>query len=296
MVTTNEVTTELLIQIFEKFRICSCYISPYSLALVLKHPLIVTADLSSMKRLYCGGSAVSDLHRQRMNRFLPNGSIFVVYGLSEVPGFLTTGISPDPKSSVGLLGPGQRVQIRDFSDRLCGPNEDGELWIQLEIPCIGYWNDEEKTNELIDEEGWVQSGDIGRFDENGFLFLTDRKKEMLKYLGRNISPTQMENAVLGIKGVTSVCIVGVFDEDVEELPTALVVRDTEEGAKVTELMVHNLVEGTKTFFLLNLILVINLEFLCICRYNVRERNPLRRSLFCRCVTQNPFGENSTTWC
>lgn len=82
---------------------------------------------------------------------------------------------------------------------------------------------------------------MGRFVEKGFLILSDRKKEMIKYRARNIAATMLENGVLGVKGVAFVCIVGVFDVDVEELPTALVVRS---GAKenVTEQMIHDIVE------------------------------------------------------
>lgn len=242
VITTNNISPELVLQIFDKFRITSSYISPYTLAMILQSRLIKTVDLSLMKRLFCGGSAVPDAHRQRMNKFMSNGSINVVYGLSEVPGFLTCGVSPDPPSSVGLLGQGHSVQVRDPCGNLCGPNEEGELWFRVEIPCMGYWNDTENSKDLLDLDGWVRSGDIGRFDDKGNLFLTDRKKEMLKYRGRNISPTLMEKVVLSVKGVTAVCIVGVIDDDVEERPTALVVRDGQ-SAKVTEMMIHQLVEG-----------------------------------------------------
>lgn len=241
VITTDEVSPEMALQIIDKYCISMTFISLYTMSLMLKCPSIETVDLSSVKRLFCGGSVISHLQRQRMKQYLINGSIYLTYGLSEVPGYVTMGQSNESESSVGQLGSGYRVRIHDDNGNSCGPNQEGEIIIIGEIPYMGYWNDKIQTSELMDENGWLRTGDIGRFDSNGFLHITDRKKEMIKYRGDNYSPAKVENIVLGIPGVKSVCVVGVFDKDVEEKPTAIVVRDGQHD--VTESMIQNLVDG-----------------------------------------------------
>lgn len=241
VITTDEITPESALQIFEKYRVSMTLISLYSMSLMLQCQNIGAVDLSSMKRLYCTGSVICHLQSQRMNKYLPNGYIYVVYGLSEASGFVSVGISGERESSVGLMLPGHRIRVLDDNGIRCGPNEEGELIIKGEIPHMGYWNDAIQNGELIDEEGWIRTGDIGRFDSDGFLYITDRKKEMLKYKGDNVSPAMLENMVMGVPGVRAVCVVGVFDKDLEEKPTAIVVRDDQHD--VTEIMILDLVDG-----------------------------------------------------
>lgn len=236
----------MTLRIIEQYRITVTFLSLYAMSLLLHCPIIGTVDLSSVKRLYTGGSVICPLQVKRMNQYLPNGSIHVAYGLSEV-GRVSVGVSGQCESSVGLLLPGLRVQVFDDNGSACGPNEEGELIVQSEIPYMGYWNDEIQTLELLDKDGWFRTGDIGLFDSTGFLYIKDRKKEMLKYKGENVSPAMVENIVLGIQGVRAVCVVGVFDKDVEEKPSAVVVRDDQHN--VTEAMILDLVDGKNWRFL-----------------------------------------------
>lgn len=222
------------------------FMSLYAMSMMLECSKIETVDLSHVKRIYCGGSVVSSMQVERMNQYLKNGCIYVVYGLTEVSGFVSVGISGECVSSVGLLLPGYQVRVLDENGCDCSPNGEGELIIHCEIPYLGYWNDKIRNLELLDDDGWIRTGDIGLFDSDGFLYITDRKKEMLKYKGDNVSPSTVENIVMGIPGVKEVCVVGVFDKDVEEKPTAVVVRDGRQH--VTELMIQDLVDGEYWIF------------------------------------------------
>lgn len=242
VITTADVSPESALQIFAKYRVSMTLISLYTMSMMLQCRNIGTVDLSSIQRLFCTGSVVCQLQSQRMTQYLPNGHIYVVYGLSENPGFITVGISGERELSVGFLLPGYTVRVLDDFGNRCGPNEEGEITIKGQIPYMGYWNDTVKTLELLDEYGWIRTGDIGRFDADGCLYITDRKKEMLKYKGDNVSPAKVENIVLGMDGVRAVCVVGVFDRDVEEKPTAIVVRDDQQTA-LTERMIQEVVDG-----------------------------------------------------
>lgn len=241
MISSDDITPEMGLRIIEKYRISSSLISLYAMALMLHSPIIETVDLSSMKRLYCGGSILSRLHGLKMNEYLPNGGVYVVYGLSEVPGYISVGTSTEAVSNVGNLAPGHRVRVLDENGNTCGPNMEGELLVHAAIPFMPYWNNEVQSKELLTDDGWVRTGDIGRFDNNGLLYITDRKKEMIKYKGDNVSPALVENIVLSMEGVKSVCIVGVFNKNLEEKPTAIVVQDNQYD--VTEQTIQANVDG-----------------------------------------------------
>lgn len=245
VMTTDEVTPELALHIWDTYRVSTTLIPMYTVSLMLQCPAIDAFDLSSMKKLFCGGSVISDLHCHRLDKYIPNGSILLVYGMTETAGMVTHGVLGDRDAAVGLLLPGQHIRIVSENGSVCGPNEKGEVHIKAEIPYMGYWNDSVKTQELFDEEGWLRSGDIGHFDAAGYLYITDRKKEMLKYKGGNVSPSEVENIVLDVPGVKAVCVVGAFHKGVEEKPFAFVVRDV--NCSVTELMIQEMVDGMYIF-------------------------------------------------
>lgn len=88
--------------------------------------------------------------------------------------------------------------------------EKGEIYINVDIQFNGYFEEPEKTRETFNGE-WFKTGDIGHFDDEGFLYVTDRKKELLRYQGFQVMPSEIEAIINEIKGVMSSCVVGVFD-------------------------------------------------------------------------------------
>lgn len=234
VITTQPFSPELMLELVERYKVTVTISAPSHLAMLLQSPDIHIADLSSLGRFYATGSVVPDELCRRINQFLPS-ELRVVYGMSEVAGMVSSNVIPTRGGSVGLLISGMRVRIvNDDESVLCGPNEDGEIAIWSEPPFQGYWNNDEATAAVFDEDRWLRSGDIGHFDDDGFLYLVDRKKDMMKYRGYQISPSELEGIVLGARGVAAVCVVGVPDGESNDLPTALVVRSNSEDSATKE--------------------------------------------------------------
>ncbi|MFA6560759.1 MAG: long-chain fatty acid--CoA ligase [Verrucomicrobiia bacterium] len=146
------------------------------------------------------------------------------YGLSEAAPVVSFnpihGVSK--AGSVGPAIPGVQVRIFDAQDRDLGVGQDGEVAVRGENVMLGYWNQEEATAATL-RDGWLRTGDIGRLDADGYLYITDRKKDMLLVHGNNVYPREIEEVIYQIPGVREVAVVGRSDPRHGELPVAFVV-------------------------------------------------------------------------
>ncbi len=124
--------------------------------------------------------------------------------------------------SVGPAIPGVQVRIFDAQDRELGIGQDGEVAVRGENVMLGYWNQEEATAATL-RDGWLRTGDIGKLDADGYLYITDRKKDMLLVHGNNVYPREIEEVIYQIPGVREVAVVGRSDPRHGELPVAFVV-------------------------------------------------------------------------
>jgi long-chain acyl-CoA synthetase len=153
------------------------------------------------------------------------------YGMSEVGGGiagapLTSGRKP---RSVGPAFPGSEIRIVDLATRVALPvGESGEVQVRSPSVMPGYRSDEEGTRAAIDRDGWLSTGDIGYVDEDGYLFLVDRKKDLIIRSGYNVYPGEVEEVLFSCPGVLEAAVVGVPDEQHGEEVFALVVP-THEG-------------------------------------------------------------------
>lgn len=178
----------------------------------------------------------------KLCKYLPNGVVSIGYGLSETAGKVTVGLSHLIGDSEGKLIDGIQMKIIDEKGNKCGIGEDGEICVKLQYNFLGYCGNEEATKYAIDNDGFLLTGDIGHFDEIGQLYFTERKKELLKYCGNSISPTEIENCLIEIPGIRKICVVGIDDQDCGDLPTAVIVRN--EQWKITKDEIDDFVYGT----------------------------------------------------
>jgi len=133
-------------------------------------------------------------------------------------------------------------QIIDVeSNEALGPNKTGEICVRGPTIMKGYIGNDEATADIIDGEGWLHTGDIGHYDEDGFFYITDRKKELIKYKGYQVSPTELEQILLTHPDVNDVAVGPVVDETAGEIPKAYVVRKP--GSTVTEEDIINFLHG-----------------------------------------------------
>lgn len=193
----------------------------YSRMLSLSFP---TASLASLRMLRCGSAPITEeLHKRIEAKFaLP---LVVSYGLSEAT--CTSTMNPPLARRIGSVGQpleGQSVFLRGSrGETLHRPGQEGEICIAGPSLMTGYLLD--GNGGVVDPAGVVlRTGDLGRFDDDGYLYITGRLKDVIIRGGENLSPNLIEDAVAAVAGVAACCVVGVPDADLGEVPVAFVVR------------------------------------------------------------------------
>ncbi len=155
------------------------------------------------------------------------------YGLTEASPVVTSGTGlAAPEGSIGVPLPGVGVRLVDAAgdDALVG--DPGELWVSGPNVFAGYWNDPQATRQAVDAEGWLHTGDVAVVDDDGFLFLVDRVKDLIIVSGFNVYPAEVEEVIARHPGVAEVAVIGVPHPHSGEAVKAYVV--TQEGISVEE--------------------------------------------------------------
>ena len=133
----------------------------------------------------------------------------------------------------GLTVPNTECLIVDAeSGDSLGPGKDGELWVRGPQVMRGYLNQPEATAATLDADGWLHTGDIAHFDADGYLFIVDRLKELIKYKGFQVPPAELEALLLTHPAVADAAVIGVPDAEAGELPVGFVVLKA--GAQATD--------------------------------------------------------------
>uniref|UniRef100_A0A8W7PD93 AMP-dependent synthetase/ligase domain-containing protein n=1 Tax=Anopheles coluzzii TaxID=1518534 RepID=A0A8W7PD93_ANOCL len=242
LITRRLFSEETFFEAVEKYRANFVFMQPSYANQILRHKRALQVDYSSLWALAFGGSYVSEGLRDQFDRLLPNGRTYNTVGTSEV-GWATNDIAKRKPGSVGTPVVNVSVKIVDDDGNDLGVGEKGHVMLKGAEPFIGYYQNEEATRATIDGRGFVHTGDIGYFDEEGYLYLIDREKDIFKYGGFHVSPSELEGVVGQIEGVMEVCVVAVPADEgrMTELPTAAVVRAA--GSPLTAEQVMKVVDG-----------------------------------------------------
>lgn len=129
----------------------------------------------------------------------------------------------------------------DESSKPLGPNSVGELCFKGDLIMKGYCNDDSATATTIDKYGWLHSGDVGYYDEQGYFYIVDRLKELIKYKAFQVPPAELEALLLSCPGIKDAAVIGLPDEEAGELPTAFVVK--QDGYDITADDITKFVNG-----------------------------------------------------
>jgi len=211
------------LQLIEKYKITNLSGVPTTYQLICEHPAWATTDISSLTKLTCGGSAVP---MRVISAYEERGLSFSGgYGMTETaPGAtsLQPHMSREKAGSAGLPHFFTDVRIADPVGGLLGDGEVGEIQIQGPNVIAGYWNRPDASAESFADGTWFRSGDMGYFDPDGYLFISDRLKDMIISGGENIYPAEIEQLILQLDAVGSVAVIGVPDEKWGEIPVAVV--------------------------------------------------------------------------
>jgi len=186
------------------------------------------ADLSSLRSLTLGGAPAHPSLYQRIRDELPSvrARIATGYGLTENGGQATAASGRDTRDRPGVCGvPLPSVEI-SFAKRTA--DGDGEVLIRAASQMLGYFGD---TAGPIDADGWLHTGDLGHLDEDGYLWVTGRSKDLILRGGENIAPLSVERALMGVPGVLDAAVFGLPHPDLGEEVAAVVVVDGTTAAR-----------------------------------------------------------------
>ncbi|WP_274913886.1 AMP-binding protein [Streptomyces sp. WZ-12] len=219
----------------QEHRITDVYAAPPIVLALAKHPLVDAFDLTSLKRLVCAAAPLDAALAAACARRLGLPAVLQAYGMTELsPGthvVPSDAVAPPP-GAVGTLLPSTEARIVSLeTGRDLGPGESGEILIRGPQVMKGYLGRPAETDAMIDADGWLHTGDIGRMDTGGWLHVIDRVKELIKYKGYQVAPADLEALLLAHEAIADAAVIGVDDEDGNEVPKAFVVR--QRGAALT---------------------------------------------------------------
>jgi len=224
LVTMPRFDLELFLKISQDHKARRMWIVPPVALALAKHPMIDNFDLSSMDQVVCGaapmGEELSDAVTARLGC-----AMCQAFGMTELaPASHVTPLTAPRSGSSGLALPNTQCRIVDAEtgeDLAAG--EKGELWIKGPQVMMGYLNNEKATTEMITSDGWLKTGDIAIIDVDGYMFVVDRLKELIKYKGFQIAPAELEATLVSHDQITDAAVIGQPDPEAGELPIAFVV-------------------------------------------------------------------------
>lgn len=191
---------------------------------LLRHPHFKQVDFQYLKLALGGGMAVQKAVADKW-KMVTQTPLIEAYGLTEASPAVC--INPmdlqDYNGAIGLPIPSTEIKICDPDGQECPLGEVGELYVKGPQVMQGYWHQEEKTRQVLTQEGWLKTGDVAQVDPNGFVKIVDRIKDIIIVSGFNVYPNEIEDTIAAIDGVIEVAVVGVPSEEMGEKVKAFVV-------------------------------------------------------------------------
>uniref|UniRef100_A0A0E0CBN9 4-coumarate--CoA ligase n=1 Tax=Oryza meridionalis TaxID=40149 RepID=A0A0E0CBN9_9ORYZ len=255
----------------ERYRVTLLPAAPPVLVAMVKYEEARRRDLSSLLVIGIGGAPLGREVAEQFASVFPNVELVQGYGLTESSGAVAATVGPEESKaygSVGKLGSHLQAKIVDPSTgEALGPGQRGELWVRGPIVMKGkfscerslisrYVGDDEATAATVDSEGWLKTGDLCYFNEDGFLYIVDRLKELIKYKGYQVTaiaaqlvqnyihashlvkvvsqvpPAELEHILQSHPGIADAAVIPYPDEEAGELPMAFIVRQP--GSNITK--------------------------------------------------------------
>jgi len=224
VVTLPRFELEAFLQMLQDWPIALAHVAPPIVVALAKHPSVDRYDLSRVKWLFSGaaplGAELTDTVERRLNVRVRQG-----YGMTECsPACHYTAPGGERQGKVGVLVPGTECRIVDPESGADAPmGTAGEVWVRGPQVMKGYLNNPEATAATVDGDGWLHTGDIGVMDDDGFLQVTDRLKELIKVKGYQVAPAELEALLLTHPCIADAAVIPIPDDQAGERPKAFVV-------------------------------------------------------------------------
>ena len=232
LVTMPRFEPESFLKALQDYRVTNLGLVPPVLHFLANHPLVASYDLSSLQKVGCGAAPLGGSLEQKASERL-HCEVVQGFGMTESSGVVAA-TYPEKirRGSSGQLLPGTQARVVDPITRAdLERGVPGEIWFRGPQAFMGYLNNPAATAEAITDDGWVRTGDIGYFDGDGYLFITDRLKELIKVKGFQVAPAELEALLYTHPLVADAAVIARPDERAGELPVAYVVSRGQLGAE-----------------------------------------------------------------
>jgi acyl-CoA synthetase (AMP-forming)/AMP-acid ligase II len=242
----------LVLQTIAKDRISHVLMVPSMIKMTLAHPDAAGADVSSLHTVMYGASPMPAATLEQFMNTWPTVGLVQAYGQTELAPVVTTLAREDHKAgseklkSAGRPTAVNEIRIADDEGKDAPQGSSGEIVVRGPHTMTGYWNKPEETAKAL-QDGWVFTGDAGYFDDEGYLYIVDRVKDMVVTGGENVFTTEVENAVMTHDAVQDVAVIGVPHEEWGEAVHAIVILWEGKTVSEAELVAHcrELIAGYK---------------------------------------------------
>lgn len=232
VVTMPRFDLEGFLGIMQQHRVTRAHLVPPIILALAKHPVVDRYDLSGLKSIISGaaplGEEVARACAERLRCRVQQG-----YGLTEtspVTHAFPAEVEPVRYGSIGVCLPNTECMVADLATGApLGPGEAGEICIRGPQVMLGYLNRPQATAQMIDDDGWLHTGDVGVADTGGYFTIVDRVKELIKYKGMQVAPAELEAVLLSHPAIADAAVIPSPDEEAGEVPKAFVVRRGEIG-------------------------------------------------------------------
>nr|WGU11328.1 4-coumarate:CoA ligase 11 [Crinum x powellii] len=243
VIMTGRFEARQVLRAVEMFRVTNLVLVPPALLRIVREVEEGNwgeVDLSSLVVVSSGGASVGmGVIRRFLKRF-PNVRVGQGYGLTESTAGVFRVASPEEcrhLGSAGRLLPGCEAKIVDPSTGIdLHPCKQGELWVRGPTIMKGYIGNEEATSAILDAEGWLKTGDLCYIDDDGYLFVVDRLKELIKYKGYQVPPAELEHLVQTHDDIIEAAVIPYPDDEAGQVPMAFVVRKLNSSVGEAEIM------------------------------------------------------------
>ena len=240
IVTMPRFNLEQFLGLLQQHRVTVAYLVPPIILALAKHPLVDQYDISTLSNVMSGAAPLPESVAREASR----RNDMVVrqgYGLTETSPVTHTNARDTQLKidSVGTALPNTEWRIIDVDSGLDAAEGDlGEVWIRGPQVMKGYLNNPQATVDMVDNDGWLHTGDIGKADADGYLYVVDRLKELIKYKGFQVAPAELESVIQSHPAVADAAVIPSPDTEAGEVPKAFVVLREKGTTNADELMTY----------------------------------------------------------
>jgi acyl-CoA synthetase (AMP-forming)/AMP-acid ligase II len=235
----------VVLDVIQAERASETFMVPTMIRRLIEHPKFSDYDTSSLQLVLYGAAPIDDALLMQALQKLPHASFCQIYGMTEVAPLISALPAwchrPDEpahrRRSAGRPVPIAEVRIVNSDDLPAATGAVGEIAVRGPMAMSGYWNKPQQTADVL-RDGWMHTGDVGYMDEDGFLYIVDRLKDMVVTGGENVYSAEVENAITLLPQVAMCAVVGVPDEHWGERVHAVVVLRDGTSLSAEELIAH----------------------------------------------------------